>query len=69
LFKRKEVLAKSSEDILRDKIKKATTHKVLLQVLLVENSADFKDAIRDLESVVYNAENISLATIKSSLRK
>ena len=69
LFKHKKVLERSSEDILRHKIKEAKTHKGLLQVLLVENSDDFKYAIKDLESVVYNAQNISLAEIKNSLRK
>ena len=64
-FKPKKNLEKSSEDILRDKIKEAKTHKSLLQVLLVENSDDLKDAIRDLESVVYNAKNISLSKIKN----
>ena len=68
-FKRKKVLTKSSKEVLELKIKEAKTHKVLLQILLLQNSHDFQDAIRDLESVVYNAKNISLAKIKSSLRK
>ena len=69
LFKRKEVLAKSSEDILNVKINDAKTHKALLQVLLLENDVKFSKAIEALEGVVYNGENIALSKIKSSLRK
>ena len=69
LFKRREVLGKSSEDILKVKIKEAKTHKELLKVLLLEDAHGFQNAIKDLESVVYNGENISLDKIKSSLRK
>ena len=67
LLKHKKVLEKSSEDILRDKMKEAKTHKALLEVLLIENRHDFQDAIRDLESVVYNGGNISLFKIKNSI--
>ena len=67
LFKRKKILEKNDQEILEHKIKEAKSHKALLEVLLLENSHDFKDAIKDLESVVYNGKNISLSKIKNSI--
>jgi hypothetical protein len=69
LFKGKEVLERSFEDILRDKIKEAKTHKALLQVLLLENDVRFSMPIKTLEEVVYNKGKKSLAQIKEMLKE
>ena len=68
LFKRKKVLEKDSNDVLKEKINEAKSHKELLQILLLENRHDFQEPIRDLESVVYNAKKISLTKIKNSIK-
>ncbi len=68
LFRAKEKKLKTNENILSEKISEAKTHKALLQVLLLENNVKFTHAIKALESVVYNGDNISLNKIKSSLR-
>lgn len=68
LFRAKEKKLKTNENILSEKISEAKTHKTLLQVLLLENNVKFTHAIKALESVVYNGDNISLNKIKSSLR-
>ena len=67
LFKQKEKKIKNDEDILKEKIKEAKSHKALLQILLLENKAKFLDAIETLEGVVYNGKKTALATIKEKL--
>ena len=67
LFKRRKKVNNSSEDILKEKIEKAKTHKALLDMLLFENNAKFSKAIDALEGVVYNGENISLVKIKKMI--
>ena len=69
IFKRKIVLEKSSEEILFEKIKNAKTHKVLLKILLTENSLNYHEAIASLESVIYNKKRISLSKIKDLIKK
>jgi len=69
LLKGKRVLAQSSEDILNNKIKEASSHKALLKILLLEDAHKFQDSIEALESVVYNGKKISLTKIKSSIRR
>ena len=65
-FRRKKVLSfKSNKDILSEKIAGAKTHKELLDILLLENDAQFSKAISLLEGVVYNNKNISLVKIKA----
>jgi len=69
LFKRKEVLDKSAEDVLSYKIKEAKTHKALLQVLLLENNVKYSMPIKTLEEVVYNKAKKSLSQIKEMLQE
>jgi len=67
LLKGKKVLAQSSEDVFQEKIKEASSHKALLQVLLLENDVKFSMPIKTLEEVVYNNGKKSLAEIKKML--
>ncbi|CAA6816513.1 MAG: Unknown protein [uncultured Sulfurovum sp.] len=67
LFKSKKITQKSAEDMLRNKISEAQTHKALLHVLLLENDKRFSKAIEALEGVVYNGEQKSLSQIKRNM--
>ena len=69
LFKRKKVLVKSEEEILKSKIASSKTHKELLQLLLLENNVKFSKAIKALEGVVYNGEKHSLANIRAMIEE
>ena len=67
LFKRKVVHPKSKEELLANAISSAKTHKKLLQILLAQNSLKYKEAIKSLESVVYNRKRITLDKIKREI--
>jgi hypothetical protein len=67
LFKRRTLKTKSSQEILKERIREAKSHKELLKLLVVENSSSFSEAIKSLELVVYNGEKISLSKIKELL--
>ena len=69
LFKRKKVMTKSNEAILEEKIKRAKSHKELLEILLLENDGRFTKAVSVLEGVVYGKENLSLGKIKENYCK
>ena len=67
LLKRKEKKVKCDEDVLKEKIKSAKSHKALLKLLLLEERLKYSDAIETLEGVVYNGEKLSLEKIKEKL--
>jgi len=52
-----------------DKIASIKTYKELLKFLLSNNSSKYSKAIKLLESVVYNKENISLSKIRDIIRR
>ncbi|MBU1958267.1 BatD family protein [bacterium] len=66
-FKRKVVIRKSKEERLNDTIKSAKTHKELLQLLVVQDDEQYREAVALLESVVYNGKKMSLEKIKKML--
>jgi len=67
LLKRKEKKVKCDEDVLKEKIKSAKSHKALLKLLLLEERLKYSDAIETLEGMVYNGEKLSLEKIKEKL--
>jgi hypothetical protein len=68
LWRRKIVLKKSQAEHLTNRIKNAQTHKELLQLLVVQNSSKYHEAINHLEEVVYNNQKIPLEKIKKMLK-
>jgi len=69
LLKHQKIIVKSKEDIFKEKIKSAKTHKALLEILLLENDTQFTKAISILEEVVYGKGNVSLGKIKENYCK
>ena len=69
LLKRKKMVVKSEDEMLQEKIKRAKSHKALLEILLLENDTQFSKAVSILEGVVYGKENVSLGKIKENYCK
>ena len=63
LFKRKNNKTQTVEEMFSEKVKKVKTHKELLLLLLAQNNVMHKEAIEQLEAVVYKKKKISLSQI------
>ncbi len=67
LLKRKVIKERTPEEILKDQIRGAKSHKELLKLLLNANQDEYQEAIHALESVIYHKKKVSLSQIKGRL--